>query len=102
MSERREVVRRTVYTFHALLAERWRARRCFLLVKREVRASPVIVREDAGQDPAQVPFVQNKHGRLPIGGHFRRGRPRRLTRGDTRPRGLGFGTPRAGILVTGR
>jgi 3-(3-hydroxy-phenyl)propionate hydroxylase len=31
MSERREVVRRTVYTFHALLAERWRARRCFLL-----------------------------------------------------------------------
>ncbi len=29
--EPRDVSRRTVYTFHALLAERWRAGRCFLL-----------------------------------------------------------------------
>ena len=29
--EPRDVIRRTVYTFHALLADRWRAGRCFLL-----------------------------------------------------------------------
>jgi 3-(3-hydroxy-phenyl)propionate hydroxylase len=29
--EPRDVIRRTVYTFHALLAERWRVGRCFLL-----------------------------------------------------------------------
>jgi 3-(3-hydroxy-phenyl)propionate hydroxylase len=29
--EPRDVIRRTIYTFHALLAERWHAGRCFLL-----------------------------------------------------------------------
>jgi hypothetical protein len=32
-----------------------------ILLKREVRASAVIIGEVAGQDPAEVPLVENEH-----------------------------------------